>query len=564
MVPDKERFPEDLRFEARDLSSISEPAAVLDRNGAIVCANDSFSIDRGLLAENGAIASQQVLDAIRSQSNASRRIHVDGNDTARIFDLLVLPLADTGLRLVTAVERTVDVGLRNALASSRARFKTLVDVSSDYAWETAADGAFAMVTPKGLAGQEPRALIGRQPGDLLLSSAPQPAISPFSAPVPMDDVEVWLRHADGKPLCFEVSAVPLFDELGEWRGARGVCRDVTEMREHQRRQAEQRQQDRVFARITNVFRQETNPDDMLQMAASTSTHGFGAGGCQILTADLHSDIPLRRPPLVLSATFGIVGELALVETALDRLIDTAPEQAQVRQLDGMSVLMCAAVYSGRPVGAILLWRGANRGAWSEADMKLLLSLSGQIAAVIEQRASYRLLLDVSRTDPLTGLLNRRAFYGEMKRRFKRLQRDNRTGALVYLDLDNFKLVNDVHGHAKGDEALRHLADILRNNTRSTDLAARLGGDEFGVWLDSADEGVAIGRAQVFLAAARALLVYSGRADRPLKMSIGIAVHDPKMAEDINEFVSRADLAMYQVKRTGKGTFAMAAPVKGRR
>jgi diguanylate cyclase (GGDEF)-like protein len=147
----------------------------------------------------------------------------------------------------------------------------------------------------------------------------------------------------------------------------------------------------------------------------------------------------------------------------------------------------------------------------------------------------------------------------MKRRFKRLQRDTKKAALVYLDLDNFKLVNDLHGHAKGDETLCFLADILRHNTRSTDLVSRLGGDEFAVWLDNADETVAVNRAQVFLAAAGALIAYSGAPDRPLKLSIGIAVHDPKSPEGINEFVSRADVAMYSVKRAGKGSYAMAAP-----
>jgi diguanylate cyclase (GGDEF)-like protein len=164
---------------------------------------------------------------------------------------------------------------------------------------------------------------------------------------------------------------------------------------------------------------------------------------------------------------------------------------------------------------------------------------------------------------LTGLLNRRGFYDEMKRRFKRLQRGVKTAALVYLDLDNFKLVNDLHGHAKGDETLCFLADILRNNTRSTDLVARLGGDEFAVWLDNADETVAINRAQVFLAAAKALIGYTGAHDRPLKLSIGLAIYDPKTAEGINEFVSRADMAMYSVKRAGKGSYAMAAAAGGR-
>lgn len=554
----------DLRFDSETVLSFDEPACVLDQNGRVILANALFSRDRGLLGADGEALSEPVAAGLAGGGRNARRVQVTGPDGARIFDLYVFSLARPGWRLVLAVDRSVDVSLQNALVSSRARFKTLVEVSSDYAWETAADGTFSMVAPKGIAGVGPRDLIGHRPGELLEPSAPQAAISPFSTPVPVDDIEIWMRHVDGSLLCFEVSAVPLYDERGEWRGARGVCRDVTETRKHQRFLAEQRNRERIFARITNVFRHEADPNDMLQVAASTSTHGFGAGGCQIFTAPIRPQVVVGRPQLTLTVAFGNVGTVEQVEALLERLLDGPREQPLVIGAGDFSVLLSATVYGGRLVGAILLWRGPGHGAWTDGDRQLLASLSGQIAAAIEQRASYRFLFEASRTDPLTGLLNRRGFYDEMKRRFKRLQRDVKTAALVYLDLDNFKLVNDLHGHAKGDETLCFLSDILRNNTRSTDLVARLGGDEFAVWLDNADETVAINRAQVFLAAAGALISYSGASDRPLKLSIGIAIHDPKRPEDINEFVSRADMAMYSVKRGGKGSYAMAAAAGGRR
>lgn len=532
----------------------------------MVIANGLFSEKNGLLATGGTHLSGPVaacLDQSRSPGQPARRVEVTGHTGPRIFDLFVMPLVLPGWRLVLAADRSVDLSLQNALVTSRARFKTLVEVSSDYAWETAADGTFSMVTPKGLAGVSPRDLIGSRPNELLEPTAPQAAISPFSTPVAVENVEIWMRHVDGGLLCFEVSAVPLYDERGDWRGARGVCRDVTEARRHQRFLAEQRNRERIFQRITNVFRHEADPNDMLQVAASTSTHGFGASGCQIFTTVLRLDVPISRPQLTLTVSFGNVGTPDQTEALLDNLLDEKREQPLVADIGGQSVMIAGAVYGGRMVGAVLLWRNPSHGAWTDGDLQLLSSLSGQIAAAIEQRASYRLLLDASRTDPLTGLLNRRGFYDEMKRRFKRLQRDVKTAALVYLDLDNFKLVNDLHGHAKGDETLSFLADILRNNTRSTDLVARLGGDEFAVWLDNADEAVAINRAQVFLAAAGALISYSGAPDRPLKLSIGIAIHDPKTAEGINEFVSRADMAMYAVKRAGKGSYAVAPPAGAR-
>ncbi len=164
---------------------------------------------------------------------------------------------------------------------------------------------------------------------------------------------------------------------------------------------------------------------------------------------------------------------------------------------------------------------------------------------------------------MSGLFNRRAFDEELQRRIQRLKRDGRPAALLYVDLDNFKAVNDKRGHDVGDEALRHVADILRGNTRSTDLLARFGGDEFAVWLEDVGEKDAVKRAKIFLASAVSLLSYSGEASKPLQLSIGIATYDPQGQESIAGLLKRADVAMYKIKRAGKGNYAVAFPAEVR-
>jgi len=207
----------------------------------------------------------------------------------------------------------------------------------------------------------------------------------------------------------------------------------------------------------------------------------------------------------------------------------------------------------------MLWRNPTQAAWNDQEAQLIGTLAGQLAAAIDQRAEYLRLLDASRTDPLTGMYNRRAFDDELQRRLNRLDRDRRRAALLYVDLDNFKTVNDLRGHDVGDEALRHLADILRTNTRSTDLLARLGGDEFAVLLEDVSELDSVKRAKTFLLAGSALAQYSGNAAKPLQMSIGIAPYDPDKRESVTALLKRADAAMYHVKRSGKGNYAMAPP-----
>ncbi len=169
---------------------------------------------------------------------------------------------------------------------------------------------------------------------------------------------------------------------------------------------------------------------------------------------------------------------------------------------------------------------------------------------------------MARTDPLTGLLNRRGFSEELGRRMARLLHDARPACLVYIDLDNFKLVNDTRGHKAGDAALIALTRILRESTRAGDVVARLGGDEFVIWFEGIGDTVAGRRAKTLVAACRPLAALSGDKARPLGVSLGAAIYDPARAEMPEALLARADAAMYQAKQQGKGSFVIAAPVDG--
>ena len=127
---------------------------------------------------------------------------------------------------------------------------------------------------------------------------------------------------------------------------------------------------------------------------------------------------------------------------------------------------------------------------------------------------------------------------------------------MYVDMDNFKLVNDVRGHQAGDEALKMLADILSQGSRAGDLVARLGGDEFALWLEEADEPAARAKAGSLLSACESLKQFSGATDRPLGISIGIALSAPEGDSPLAQLIGAADAAMYEAKRAGKGAYAI--------
>ena len=161
---------------------------------------------------------------------------------------------------------------------------------------------------------------------------------------------------------------------------------------------------------------------------------------------------------------------------------------------------------------------------------------------------------------MTELLNRRAFFeDELPRRFKRLKRDGKSSALFYVDLDNFKQVNDIHSHQRGDEALLAVRGLLEEHSRSGDVIAQHGGGEFAMWIEGVTQEVAAERARMLNAAARDLAEFSGNQENPLGLSIGVAIYEPESGERLDGLLARADAAMYAVKKAGKGSYKVVPP-----
>ena len=170
------------------------------------------------------------------------------------------------------------------------------------------------------------------------------------------------------------------------------------------------------------------------------------------------------------------------------------------------------------------------------------------------------LLDVqstaARTDPLTGLPNWRGLKEHLERDMERARRDGEGLALLYLDLDGFKGVNDRYGHAAGDELLRDVAKAIRSVTRASDVAARVGGDELVVVMPGAGAEAA-GRAGERLLETIAT-IGARHAEAPVGVSVGIACFSD-VPDDVDTLVRAADSAMYEAKRAGKGRVVMARP-----
>jgi len=162
------------------------------------------------------------------------------------------------------------------------------------------------------------------------------------------------------------------------------------------------------------------------------------------------------------------------------------------------------------------------------------------------------------TDALTDLPNRRSFEDAWRRMVQRAQRNNAPLALMVMDIDHFKRVNDTHGHAAGDEALRVLGWALKNHLRPGDLCARWGGEEFIVALPGATPEVARQRAEELL---KIPLTYGENgAGEPLAVTLSVGLTDWRI-DDATPFatIARADAALYEAKRDGRHRVNVAPP-----
>jgi len=211
-------------------------------------------------------------------------------------------------------------------------------------------------------------------------------------------------------------------------------------------------------------------------------------------------------------------------------------------------------------GVLLIFDLRHRGLYAGDQVAVwdLIMNAGMFLFLIfilgEVRQLYRRERELSQTDSLTGLYNRRAFNDAAELEGERMRRLPRPLTLVYMDLDNFKPVNDTQGHAAGDRLLQAVARTMTAEIRSMDVAARLGGDEFALLLPETDPDAARGAVSKI----HQRLLEAMRSERwPVTFSIGAITFASPLAS-AEEMIKRADQAMYEVKQSGKDRVAFHA------
>lgn len=176
--------------------------------------------------------------------------------------------------------------------------------------------------------------------------------------------------------------------------------------------------------------------------------------------------------------------------------------------------------------------------------------------VTERKHAQDELQRLARTDPLTGLFNRRHFFEVAEKEFNKSVRYNRPLSVILFDIDLFKEINDTHGHIIGDQVLMQIGNVLRNKERETDLAARYGGEEFVVLLPETDCEGAKSTAERLRKLVEDSLIYNDKFTIHFTASFGVAGKDMiKSTDTFDHLISQADQAMYTAKRMGRNRVA---------
>jgi len=331
---------------------------------------------------------------------------------------------------------------------------------------------------------------------------------------------------DGSPRTLRCHGEPVTDNDGKVVRLFGVCQDITELAdsERARRSAE--------SRFRNAF--ENAP--------------IGVALVEIKDDQLGDFLAVNR---AMSALTGY-SEGELVNSSLDEI--TVPEDryldsAQWRRLlagkfDSFTIEKRFLHHEGHEVWGQFSLSLAQSDSESTAPYGIL-----QLQDISERRRFEQRLRYLADHDSLTGLANRRRFRGELEQQIDFYARYGGQGAVLILDVDHFKHVNDTSGHQAGDNVIREIAELLRARARVSDAVARLSGDEFAVLLPQIDREGAIRFAEDLRREVRLQSTTSG--PEPITVSVGVAMFGGETEEGGEPALVAADLAMYEAKDQGR-------------
>jgi diguanylate cyclase (GGDEF)-like protein len=312
---------------------------------------------------------------------------------------------------------------------------------------------------------------------------------------------------------------------------------------------------RAMAQVDQGILSEPNIVAVAEKVLRHCVQGLGAPQALLLLAQRRDH---RQPGASAGAQlFSLSAGASMQQLALEST-SALPLEITVARAGELPMPPHVFEHHARHVWSLPIWQQDRAAGWlllasdsaeisPRADLN---ELAQRVAVALDVLDARDHLHERANFDSLTGLPNRQFFRELLSGAVIRARRRSSNGALMFIDLDNFKFINDSEGHRAGDDVLREVANRLTQTLRATDTVARLGGDEFTVILEDVQRPSDISRMAENLIAAVSKPIRSSHAEVTVSASIGITLF-PEDADDVETLLVNADLAMYRVKETGR-------------
>ena len=437
-------------------------------------------------------------------------------------------------RLVMSIVDTTEKRIaEHRLIDSERRYRALVEASPSLIWICDEKGRLTFVSDRAcrdMFGAEPRELMGKHVADFTGPGFTRREFlrrfSPAMHGRPVFEMEAILRDVRGQPLSVNVSALPILNASGQIESVTGVCTDITAAKQRERE---------------------------LNIALRNQQAIFDAAGEGIVFV---RNARIEGPNRALARMLGVTRE-ALVGQPVEEILAARSDWETIDQ-----ATRAAAVRGEAAIHEVMLRANDGRSVWCQLTSRQAGDGGAYILVLTDITSLKRreeLAWHQANHDDLTGLPNRRQLGEHARRLLSVALKQRRLAAVLVLDLDGFKEINDLFGHSYGDGLLKRVALRLSGVLRDYDVVARTGGDEFVVLLPEIEQpSVAMVVAEKLIAAASENVENLGRSLR-LHASVGVALF-PGDGQDFETLLAAADSAMYAAKAAGKNRYQLAAEI----
>lgn len=487
----------------------------------------------------------------------------------RILSVNAAPVFDDSgeiHRVVCAVDDVTEQRtMQKALRENERRFRALVQKSSDIIMILDYEGVITYVSPpaKQIVGYEPEEMVGRQGFHYVHSDDIPTARAALSAllqkPQRTQTMELRFKHKDGSWRVLEATGRNLLHHPAV-SGIVTNSRDVTDRKEMEhalRRRAEEAETLRkAGAAVAATLQPEETFERILEQLKRVVPYDTAA--VDLLHED-HLELVAGRgfadTDAVIGLRFPLDGDNpggTVVERCEPVVLGNAPEEYPVFRREPhthiKSWIGIPLVTKDRIIGLMTL-DSTKCDFFTEEHVRLATAFADQVAIALDNAQLYARMQTLARTDSLTGVANRRAFFERSEREIERARRFGRPLTVLMIDIDHFKRVNDTYGHAIGDEVLTKLAQRCRQQLRMVDVFGRYGGEEFAALLSEADVNDACIVAER-LRKTISTPIHTDAGAVSVTTSMGIAALDPANP-DLDTVLQRADQALYRAKEAGR-------------